>query len=141
MFESISYNPLILIPTRLNNIIDHIWTNINSTFLSHVIENEITDHFNSNSFDETVKNAVRKINVFYNNYCPVRLKAVSADRMSKPWLAGKILKMIQFQHFLCSQYKKLIIPHYIYSNFNTRLNNIIRSAKKFHVRNQFEKKS
>ena len=45
MFESISYNPLILIPTRLNNIIDHIWTNINSTFFSHVIENDITDHF------------------------------------------------------------------------------------------------
>ena len=105
------------------------------------INNYFSDEhiINSNSFDETVENTVRKINDFYNNYCPVRSKAVSSDRMSKPWLTGKILKMIKFKHFLYSRYKKLNIPHYIYSNFNTRLNNIIRYAKKFHMKNQFEK--
>ena len=123
------------------NFRDHSQKSV--TFFVENINNYFPDDhiINSNSFDETVENTVRKMNAFYNNYCPIRSKAVSADRMSKPWLTGKILKIMQFQHFLYSQYKKLIIPHYIYSNFNTRLNNIIRSAKKFHVRNQFEKKS
>ena len=62
MLESISYNPLILILSRLNNIINHIWKNVNSTFLFHVTEIDIADNF------ITMTSIIGPINSFIKKY-------------------------------------------------------------------------
>ena len=127
-------SPSPFIIKKFRNHSDYAITNFCNVFNSYVA-NEY--HSEELPFDETVELVISKINRIYNECCPILSKNLSNNRTTKPWLNGKIIKLIRFKHYLYSEYKKNYIPFGVYDGFRNGLTHAIDNVKRNFIRNTF----
>ena len=113
---------------------DHTVDNFCNMFNSYATSECHRDEF---EFDENVEGVISKISRIYIECCPILSKNLSTNRTTKPWLNGKIIKLIQFKHYLYSEYKKNYIPFGIYDGFKKNLTCAIETVKRNFIKNTF----
>ena len=184
-FECLLFNQLIDTPTREHGnsktIIDHLWSNSNTSITAYVLATDFTDHYtlishlritHSNKFiikrfrnhseenvrkfvekfseyisdefqtpelnlDNSVLCVVSKIQMLYDECCPIMSKNYSVNRILKPWLTDDVIKLVEFKHFLHKEYKHKYVPHRIYKNFRNNLEIATEKIKLNFIKNKF----
>ena len=79
-------------------------------FNSYVTNEYHSDEFD---FDENMERVGSKISHICNECYPILSKNLSTNRTTKPWLNGKITKLIRFKHYLYIELK-IIIFHLVF---------------------------
>jgi len=74
----------------------------------------------------------------YNEYCPIRSKCVSLNRMQKPWISARLMRCVNRKHALFREYRMGLISFHSYNTFKNITTSLIRKAKSEYYVSKFD---
>ena len=95
--------------------------------------------FRLDNINEDYERFDGELNDLYCRCFPKCVKYVSPKRLSKPWLSQGILKSIRVKSQYYKLYKLGLMSIEYFRNYRNRLTGVIRTAKRYHYENAFNK--
>jgi hypothetical protein len=74
----------------------------------------------------------------YNECCPIRRKRISFKRLSKPWLSGNLMRLINRKHELFRSFRRGDVSFYEYKTLEKQLTRSLRTAKQQYFQYKFQ---
>ena len=106
--------------------------------LPHLIDTYFEARTNNCSLNEVVDLFVGSLWNVYSESCPLRYKDISNKRLSKPWINGEMLRLINTKHKLFKQFKRGIINFDIYKNYKKFVSTRLKYSKRQYYSTVFE---
>ena len=95
--------------------------------------------FREESLNEMFEKFIQKLDEFYRNSFPLKVKNISIKRLNKPWLDRAILRLIKTKSYYFKLCRLGIISKQVNNSFKNKVNKSIELAKNNYFKSAFER--
>ena len=120
--HSRSYQAALKVNEPMKKFRDHSESCLEAPESSLINKNILSETINvrwdeCSNIDEKISLFRSDLHKLYDSCCPITTKAVSNNKLSKPWLTPDMMILIQRKYFLYKRVKQSAIPYSVYKAY------------------------